>query len=615
MPRRPSANSDGKACILRHRSFSASPMSAPDLLARYHGALLGLAAGDALGTTLEFTPRAAVTPITDMIGGGPFGLQPGQWTDDTSMAMCLAESLVASGFDPRDQMERYIRWWQDGYWSSTGHCFDIGTTVAGALQRFQGDGDPMAGSTDPQSAGNGSLMRLAPVALRYARQPADAVRLAARSSRTTHGAAEAVDACRYFAALLVGALEGRGKDDLLAPGFSPPGVDWRAHPLAPAIARIAAGSYKSTHADDIRASGYVVHTLEAALWAFFHSNDFREGALLAVNLGEDADTTGAVYGQLAGAFYGVDGIPRAWRDLLARREEIAALAAALLERATEGTGRPMPRETAVDLGQQVLRILQSGGYTANSGRDVDIRDAIERCRAATVEFPPDADVPSPRAVDKPTCITVENRTVLEVGRCMVAGGPVAALNFASATHPGGGFLSGARAQEEAIARSSALYAALEGRRMYEWHRAHSDAMHSDWVIVSPDVPVFCTDDGELLDTPWTMTIVTCAAVNGRALEHYGPAERLAEVPDVMRQRTARMLSVAAASGVRRFILGAWGCGAFGLDPALMAGIFREALDEPFRGVFDEVVFAITDWSSERRFIGPFERAFRGADHA
>jgi ADP-ribosyl-[dinitrogen reductase] hydrolase len=584
-------------------------------LNRYHGALLGLAAGDALGTTLEFTPRDAVAPIADMVGGGPFGLEPGQWTDDTSMAMCLAESLVARGFDPRDQMARYVRWWQEGYWSSTGRCFDIGTTIAGALQRFQRTGDPMAGSTDPRSAGNGSLMRLAPVALRYARRPADAVRLAAISSRTTHAAAEAVDACRFFAALVVGALEGRGKDDLLTPGFSPTGVDWRAHPLAAAIARIAAGSYKNKSADDIRASGYVVHTLEAALWAFFHSNDFREGALLAVNLGEDADTTGAVYGQLAGAFYGVDGIPRAWRDRLARREAMAALAAALLERATEGTGRPMPHETAARLGQQIPGILQSGGYTTTSGRQVDIREAIERCRAATVEFPPDADVPSPRAADAPTRITVENRSVLEVGRRMAVTGPVAALNFASATHPGGGFLSGARAQEEAIARSSGLYAALEGRRMYEWHREHSDGMHSDWVIVSPDVPMIRTDDGELLETPWTMTIVTCAAANGKALERYAPAERLAEIPDVMRQRTARMLSVAAANGVRRFILGAWGCGAFGLDPSLMAGIFHEALDGPFRGVFHEVVFAITDWSPERRFIGPFERAFRGTDHA
>jgi ADP-ribosyl-[dinitrogen reductase] hydrolase len=580
-----------------------------DTLDRYHGALLGLAAGDALGTTLEFTPRAAVRPIDDMIGGGPFRLAPGQWTDDTSMAMCLAESLLERGFDARDQMARYLRWWREGYWSSTGECFDIGGTVSAALQRFERTGDPIAGSTDPQSAGNGSLMRLAPVVLRYARDPVLAVRLAAHSSKTTHGAVEAVDACRFFAALIAGALDGRSKEALLSSSFAPPGVDWGVHPLAPSIAAIAAGSYTHKAAADIRASGYVVHTLEAALWAFFHSNDFREGALLAVNLGEDADTTGAVYGQLAGAYYGASGIPDAWRGRLARHDDIVRIATGLLERATEGTGRPMPRDTAARLGQQVLRILETGRYTTASGGEVDVREAIEACRAATVEYPPDADVAAPAPRESRTRISVENRTVLEVGRRMAESGSVAALNFASATHPGGGFLSGARAQEEAIARSSALYAALEGRQMYAWHREHGDTLHDGWVIVSPDVPVFRTDQGELLDAPWTMTIVTCPAVNATALEQFGPAERLADVPAVMRRRTARMLSVAAHHGVRRFVLGAWGCGVFGLDPAMMAGTFRDALEGPFRGVFDEVAFAITDWSPDQRTIGPFQRAF------
>lgn len=270
--------------------------SAPGRLDRFRGALLGLATGDALGITLEFESKGSFAPIA-------FGLKPGQWTDDTSMALCLAESLSElKAFDPRDQMVRYVRWWREGYWSSTGRCFDIGNTVSAALARFERTGDPLAGSTDPNAAGNGSLMRLAPVPLRYAADPAEAVRLSAESSRTTHGAADAVDACRYFAALIVGAVHGHTKRELLAPHFAPPGVDWSAAPLAPAIARIADGSYKNKDAQDIRASAYVVHTLEAALWAFARSDDFREGALMAVNLGEDADTTGAVYGQLAGAY-------------------------------------------------------------------------------------------------------------------------------------------------------------------------------------------------------------------------------------------------------------------------------------------------------------------------
>jgi ADP-ribosylglycohydrolase len=179
---------------------------------RFQGCLLGLAVGDAVGTTLEFTSPGTFAPIADMTGGGPFHLQPGQWTDDTSMALCLAASLVErQAFDPRDQMERYIRWWQQGYLSSTGHCFDIGTTVATALRRFQTTGEPLAGSTAPHTAGNGSIMRLAPVPMWCCNHPEAAMQYAGQSSRTTHGAQAAVDACRYLGGLLVGAINGASK--------------------------------------------------------------------------------------------------------------------------------------------------------------------------------------------------------------------------------------------------------------------------------------------------------------------------------------------------------------------------------------------------------------------
>jgi ADP-ribosylglycohydrolase len=288
------------------------------LLSRYRGCLLGLAVGDALGTTLEFSPRGTFTPIDDLIGGGPFNLKPGQWTDDTSMALCLATSLIErQGFDPIDQLERYVRWWREGYLSSTGTCFDIGGTVRSALLRFLQTREPYPGSTDPHAAGNGSLMRLAPVVLYFARQPELAIHFAAESSRTTHGAAEVIDACRYFAALIIDALNGKSKEEVLR--------DQRTS-FAPKIAAIAAGSFKRRQPPGIRGTGYVVDSLEAALWAFYHGRDFREGALLAVNLGDDADTTGAVYGQLAGAFYGEDNIPTAWRDTIAQRELILELA-------------------------------------------------------------------------------------------------------------------------------------------------------------------------------------------------------------------------------------------------------------------------------------------------
>jgi len=291
----------------------------PNRRERFRGALLGLAVGDAVGTTVEFKRPGSFPPVTDMVGGGPFHLAPGQWTDDTSMALCLAESLLeCRGFDARDQMERYVRWWRHGHHSSTGRCFDIGNTVRQALTTFEQTENPMAGPTHEWSAGNGSLMRLAPVPMYFvARGGVDPIVMSAESSRTTHGAPVAVEACRCFGALLVDALSGANKETLLGATRDV------SHPL---ITAIAAGSFKTKQPPAIRGTGYVVHCLEAALWAFHRSGSFEEGCLLAVNLGDDADTTAAVYGQLAGAHYGERGIPRRWRERLAQRKLIEAYA-------------------------------------------------------------------------------------------------------------------------------------------------------------------------------------------------------------------------------------------------------------------------------------------------
>ncbi len=294
----------------------------------YRGCLLGLAVGDALGTTVEFEPPGSFDPVEDVVGGGPFGLKPGEWTDDTSMALCLAESLVEKrGFDPADQMGRYVRWYREGHLSSTGEFFDIGGTTRDALESFEETGEPYTGSTDPRSAGNGSIMRLAPVPMFYAGRPEEAIERSGESSRTTHGAPTTVDACCYLGALLVGALNGAGKEDLLSERYSPLGPGyWEERPLVPEIDEIARGSFKRREPPEIKGSGYVVRSLEAALWAFHNTDSFGEGALEAVNLGDDADTTGAVYGQIAGAYYGEDGIPRSWRLKLAHRTLIEDLA-------------------------------------------------------------------------------------------------------------------------------------------------------------------------------------------------------------------------------------------------------------------------------------------------
>lgn len=212
---------------------------------RYRGSLLGLAAGDALGTSLEFQPRPESNVITNIVGGGPFKLKPGEWTDDTSMTLCLAHSLIRrSTFNEQDQMDLYVAWWKDGAFSSTGKCFDIGRTTASALQKYLETGEPMAGSNSPHTAGNGSLMRLAPVVLFYASEPWDALTFAGESSKTTHAATEAIDACRYFASLLLGALFGEDKETILSPDYTPDKHYWASNPVTVAIEKIKQGSYK-----------------------------------------------------------------------------------------------------------------------------------------------------------------------------------------------------------------------------------------------------------------------------------------------------------------------------------------------------------------------------------
>lgn len=293
---------------------------------RCRGAPVGLAACDALGTTLEFKAPGTFTPITDIVGGGPFHLEPGQWTDDTSMALCLADSLIEKqGFDPVDQLERYVRWYREGYLSSTGAYFDIGNTTRAALQRFEELREPYCGSTNPYAAGNGSIMRLAPVPLFFATNPAEAIEKSGESSSTTHGATVCVDACRYMGGLIVGAINGVDKNTLLSALYCPVAGYWQAHPLCPAINEVASGSFKRKEPPAIKGSGYVVESLEAALWAFQKSRNFREGALLAVNLGDDADTTGAVYGQIAGAYYGYSSMPENWRTIITKADFILGL--------------------------------------------------------------------------------------------------------------------------------------------------------------------------------------------------------------------------------------------------------------------------------------------------
>lgn len=303
--------------------------STPRTGSRHRGALLGLATGDALGTTVEFSARGTFEPVTDMVGGGPFGLEPGQWTDDTSMALCLGASLLEKGgFDAADQMERYLRWRDDGYMSSTGRCFDIGTTVGGALREYERTGDPFSGPTDPDTAGNGCIMRLAPVPM-AATDEREAAEWGELSARTTHGAKECREATLLFSVLLWRALHGASKEELTHPP-PPHGLD--PETLSPPVRAILEGEWREKSRRRIHGTGYVVKSLEAALWCFDRADSFAEAVLEAVNLGDDADTTGAVCGPLAGAHWGEEGIPLRWRERVARADVIRGMADRLCER-------------------------------------------------------------------------------------------------------------------------------------------------------------------------------------------------------------------------------------------------------------------------------------------
>lgn len=287
------------------------------------GALTGLACGDAVGTTLEFQNRNTLTPITDMVGGGPFYLNPGEWTDDTSMALCLGYSLLDNaGYNADDQMKRYVDWYLNGTLSSNGECFDIGHTVKSALQHYIETGDPISGPTGLDTSGNGSIMRLAPIPLFFSQDLDLCLHYAGESSRTTHGSPLCLSACRLLALLISRALVATSKQDIFINlGTTLPTSD-RHDELIP----ILDGSFVDLEYHQLTGSGYVIESLISAVWCFYHGRNFREAILLAANLGDDADTTAAVCGQLAGAFYGLEGIPSEWTQRLVMTDKIQRLA-------------------------------------------------------------------------------------------------------------------------------------------------------------------------------------------------------------------------------------------------------------------------------------------------
>ena len=305
----------------------------------YRGLLLGLALGDALGAPAQHRRAGSFAPVGDLIGGGPYDLPRGAWSDDTALPLLLADSLLAQdGFEPRDFLQRCRRWQQEGYLSSTGQCVGITATTARALAQAQWSGNPFAGSHDPARAEKEPLLR-AGVAVAFAlADPEAAIALAAEVARPTHQAPLALDACRYYAALLVGALQGEPVARLLEPNYTPvPGL-WERRPLKPEVAAVAGGGWRgegrpAEPQPGDGGGGTAVDGLGVVLRALARGTGYRDTVLAVVNLGEDADTNGALAGQLAGAAYGARGLPPHWLGGLVAADLVKRSADRLLEAA------------------------------------------------------------------------------------------------------------------------------------------------------------------------------------------------------------------------------------------------------------------------------------------
>ncbi len=306
-----------------------------NVIDRCRGSLIGGAIGDSLGSAIEFREPGSFSPITTYRSGGPHGLNAGEWTDDTSMALALADSLK-KGWNLNDQASRYVEWLETGKYSVNGWCFDIGSTTRQALEKFIESKDATSsGLTEPDSSGNGSIMRIAPVAIRYhALYPKEIGKLfvlGAESSSVTHASKMCLISAGYMTVVLAALINGISREEVLDENwFEGYAADleeakklynWHTSAAVP-VKDVIRGSYRHKTPPEIKGTGFVVESLEAALWAFYKAIDYKEAVLSAVNLGDDADTTGAVCGQFAGAFWGESGIPLELRQGLARMDTI-----------------------------------------------------------------------------------------------------------------------------------------------------------------------------------------------------------------------------------------------------------------------------------------------------
>lgn len=299
------------------------------LKGRILGGLWGSLVGDALGVPVEFKDRAIVQadPVTGMRGFGSHKQPPGTWSDDGSLTLCTVDSLVNQKFDLEDMGKRFVNWVNHGLWTTSGEPFDVGMTTSDALFRIAG-GVPagQAGGTDEYSNGNGSLMRILPVAIRFAAEPIQSLahRLE-QASAITHGHARSQMACVFYGLAVRRLLHGQKPQPAIDSARSEFTDLYQPSPEFARFRPLLEGDFRSLPESMIVSTGYVLHTLHASIWCIFNSSDFRECVLKAVNLGGDSDTTGCVTGGLAGVLYGLNQIPADWIGALPRRQELERL--------------------------------------------------------------------------------------------------------------------------------------------------------------------------------------------------------------------------------------------------------------------------------------------------
>ncbi|MCS6987999.1 MAG: ADP-ribosylglycohydrolase family protein [Chloroherpetonaceae bacterium] len=314
------------------------------LAERIKSALFGLAVGDALGVPVEFVSREALRqkPIADMVGYGTYHLPAGTWSDDSSLAFCLAEALT-KGFDLKEIAQNFVKWLYESYWTARGRVFDVGIATRAAIVRLaNGENPERAGSDDENSNGNGSLMRILPLVFYVWGKPIDErFEIARKVSSITHRHIRSVIACFYYLEFARDLLYGKSKFEIyerlrneLPAYLASRHVSQREISV---FDRLLKRNIYALSQEDISSSGYVVHTLEASVWSLLTTKSYEDAVLKAVNLGGDSDTMGAVTGGLAGLLYGYEGIPKNWVEGLARAGDIENLAERLASALLNGS--------------------------------------------------------------------------------------------------------------------------------------------------------------------------------------------------------------------------------------------------------------------------------------